>query len=421
MSRLALDIVNVSKTYQIGTTGTGSLRQDINKFWYKIRGKTPKGTLPWEDREFTFEALQHINLQIRAGETWGLVGANGAGKSTLLKIISRIVRPSTGTVKGWGTLSSLLEIGTGFQPDLTGRENVYISGHTLGMSRRQITSCFDEIVQFSGVEKFIDTPVKRYSSGMYVRLAFAVAAHLEPDILVVDEVLAVGDAEFQKKCMSKMRQVSQTEGRTIIFVSHNSQAIIDLCQKAAWLHKGQLKNTGNSSEVVNQYLASQQVYHTNNQWPEERAPGNDGLKITEARLLANDADIEQGLIPLQARLTVHYTIKLERNFRELSIRLILYTLAGECIFEVASPTIEAKAGILKGKCSIPGSFLNGGSYFFSLGFSNNYYSKFLQVDDILGFTLQDKQYDTSISQPWPGHIRPLFPYQLIQAEIQEND
>lgn len=234
MSEVIIKAENISKSYRLGKIGTGSLKRDIMRWWqHNLLKKETSYFGPKEEyennKDDNFWALKDINFEINEGEVWGIIGRNGAGKSTLLKILSRITRPTGGTIRGYGKISSLLEVGTGFHPELTGRENVFLSGHFLGMNKKEVRKNFDDIVEFSGVEKFLDTPVKRYSSGMYVRLAFAVAAHLDPDILIVDEVLAVGDAEFQKKCLGKMKDVVHSKGRTIIFVSHNMQAVNSLC------------------------------------------------------------------------------------------------------------------------------------------------------------------------------------------------
>ncbi|MEJ7912606.1 MAG: ABC transporter ATP-binding protein, partial [Chitinophagaceae bacterium] len=238
MAGFVIEAENISKFYRLGTVGTGSLRQDISRWWQRrISGKShPFFEELASDHDASqashIWALKDINFKIRAGETWGIVGNNGAGKSTILKILSRIIRPTEGYIKGTGKISSLLEVGTGFHQELTGRENIFISGNMLGMKKHEISDKFNQIVEFSGIEAFIDTPVKRYSSGMYIRLAFSVAAHLEPDILIVDEVLAVGDADFQKKCLGKIQSMSGKQGRTVIMVSHNLQAITNLCEYA---------------------------------------------------------------------------------------------------------------------------------------------------------------------------------------------
>lgn len=242
MSSKSVIVENLSKEYQLGTSGLTSFRESFSNFLNKK-----------EKNKSSFWALKDINFSIEQGEAVGIIGRNGAGKSTLLKILSRITYPTKGKFQLNGRVSSLLEVGTGFHPELTGRENIYLNGTILGMTRSEVKSKFDEIVAFSGVEQFIDTPVKRYSSGMYVRLAFAVAAHLEPEILIVDEVLAVGDAEFQKKCLGKMKDVSSNQGRTVLFVSHNMGTINQLCSKCILLKKGEVEMIGDTQKVTQAY------------------------------------------------------------------------------------------------------------------------------------------------------------------------
>ena len=261
MSSPVIKVENLSKQYRLGQVGTGSLSHDINRLWHRIRGNEDPYLKIGEENKRESKgnsdyvwALKDINFDIEQGDRVGIIGRNGAGKSTLLKILSRTTSPTTGSVKIKGKVASLLEVGTGFHPDLTGRDNIFLNGAILGMTKRDIKSRFDEIVDFSGVERYIDTPVKRYSSGMYVRLAFAVAAHLESDILIVDEVLAVGDAEFQKKCLGKMGEVSVKQGKTILFVSHNLQAISTLTKKCILMQNGNLKFQGNTSETLLAYL-----------------------------------------------------------------------------------------------------------------------------------------------------------------------
>ena len=249
MSDIAVTVENLGKCYQIGQAKSGDFRQSFEGWMDKLRGRN-NGQVA-ESKEFW--ALKGINFEIKKGEAVGIIGRNGAGKSTLLKILSRITEPTRGRFEINGRVSSLLEVGTGFHPELSGRENIYLNGTILGMKRREIKAKFDEIVDFSGVEKFIDTPVKHYSSGMKVRLAFSVAAHLEPEILIIDEVLAVGDAEFQKKCLGKMDEVSKNEGRTVLFVSHDMNAIQQLCFQGILLNEGKVEKVGNSFEVVKYY------------------------------------------------------------------------------------------------------------------------------------------------------------------------
>ena len=251
MSQPIIEVENLSKCYRLGVIGATSLRDSAARAWHRLRSGTPA---PAEE----FWALRDVSFTVQPGEVVGIIGRNGAGKSTLLKILSRITEPTSGRARLRGRVASLLEVGTGFHPELTGRENVFLNGAILGMSRAEVRRKFDEIVAFAEVDQFIDTPVKRYSSGMYVRLAFAVAAHLEPEILVIDEVLAVGDIAFQKKCLGKMESVSRQDGRTVLFVSHNMPAVAQLTQQAVLLKHGRVVFTGPTDEAVEQYLGESQ-------------------------------------------------------------------------------------------------------------------------------------------------------------------
>ncbi|KRD63881.1 hypothetical protein ASE40_00595 [Flavobacterium sp. Root935] len=263
MKDIILKAENISKQYRLGQVGTGTLSHDFNRWWHKIRGKedpylkvgdtndrSTKGTSDY------VWALQDINFEVERGEVLGIIGKNGAGKSTLLKILSKVTAPTTGSIKSRGRIASLLEVGTGFNGEMTGRENIFLNGAILGMTKKEITSKLDEIIEFSGCERYIDTPVKRYSSGMTVRLAFAVAAFLEPEILIVDEVLAVGDAEFQKKAVGKMQEIAKGEGRTVLFVSHNMAAVQELCSKIIVMNQGGIEFEGNVEKGINFYLSS---------------------------------------------------------------------------------------------------------------------------------------------------------------------
>jgi lipopolysaccharide transport system ATP-binding protein len=256
-----IKVENLSKQYRLGNVGTGSIAHDVNRAWYRIRGKEDPYLKIGEENDRSKKgsseyvwALRDINFDVKQGEVLGIIGRNGAGKSTLLKILSRTTSPTTGSIKIKGRVASLLEVGTGFHPELTGRENIFLNGAILGMTKKEIKSKFDEIVDFAGVERYIDTPVKRYSSGMYVRLAFGVAAHLEPEILIVDEVLAVGDAEFQKKALGKMKDVSAKDGRTVLFVSHNMQAITALTNLLLILDNGRKFFEGDTNLGIKKYL-----------------------------------------------------------------------------------------------------------------------------------------------------------------------
>ncbi len=262
MSDSVIKVENVSKQYRLGQVGTGTISHDINRWWHTIRGKENPYLKIGESNDRSVKgssdyvwSLKDINFEVKRGEVLGIIGRNGAGKSTLLKILSRVTQPTTGNIKVRGRIAALLEVGTGFHPELSGRENVFLNGAILGMSKAEIKSKFDEIIDFSGVERYVDTPVKRYSSGMYVRLAFAVAAHLEPEILIIDEVLAVGDAEFQKKCLGKMKDVSG-QGRTVLFVSHNLEAISNLCDTGILLQNGMMDISGNIEYCLKKYITS---------------------------------------------------------------------------------------------------------------------------------------------------------------------
>jgi len=294
---VVIKVENLSKQYRLGSVGTGSLAHDLNRTWHRMRGKEDPYLIIGEvnDRTTTGNsdyvwALQDINFEVKQGEVLGIIGRNGAGKSTLLKILSRTTTPTTGSIKIKGRVASLLEVGTGFHPELSGRENIFLNGAILGMTRQEIKSKFDEIVDFAGVERYIDTPVKRYSSGMYVRLAFGVAAHLEPEILIVDEVLAVGDAEFQKKALGKMKDVSTKEGRTVLFVSHNMAAIQNLCDKGMVMNAGKVMFNGTATTAVEKYLSAQKSGNSINDAATIRT-GNGLVKVTNIEIFDTAGNI----------------------------------------------------------------------------------------------------------------------------------
>ncbi|MFD0750762.1 polysaccharide ABC transporter ATP-binding protein [Mucilaginibacter calamicampi] len=270
MSDIVIQAENISKAYQLGDFGTGTLSHDIERWWAIMRGKEDPFLKIGEVNDRAVKgvsdivwSLKDINFEIKQGEAIGIIGRNGAGKSTLLKILSRVTTPTTGEINVKGRIASLLEVGTGFHPELTGRENIFLNGAILGMRKAEIKKQFDSIVAFAGVERYIDTPVKRYSSGMYVRLAFAVAAHLESEILIVDEVLAVGDAEFQKKCLGKMGELSKAQGRTVLFVSHNLQSVATLCNSGMYLKNGDLGFKGNIDEALKTYSIEKDINYSN--------------------------------------------------------------------------------------------------------------------------------------------------------------
>jgi lipopolysaccharide transport system ATP-binding protein len=324
MKNLAIQAENISKQYRLGEVGTGTLSHDLNRFWHKIRGNENPYLKIGESNDRSTKgnsdyvwSLQDINFEIEQGDAVGIIGRNGAGKSTLLKLLSKVTKPTTGSFKVNGRIASLLEVGTGFNPEMTGRENIYLNGAILGMRRHEITRKLDEIIDFSGVERYIDTPVKRYSSGMYVRLAFAVAAHLESEIMIVDEVLAVGDAEFQKKCLGKMGDVSKGEGRTVLFVSHNLGSVKNLCDKGVFLENGELKFKGEISDVIDLYQNTNLVTASI-----EKEFINDSQQpvfISKVELLVNNLKAKMGVVDFRDLLSFNVYITVSENVKNRGI------------------------------------------------------------------------------------------------------
>jgi lipopolysaccharide transport system ATP-binding protein len=421
MSDIVIQAENISKLYKLGSIGSGSLRRDMQQWWHnKVLNKYDEhqniiGGKKIDSTEQIW-ALKNIDFEIKEGEAWGVIGHNGAGKSTFLKVLSRIIKPTEGIIRGRGRISSLLEVGTGFHAELTGRENIFISGHILGMKKAEIQKKFDEIVDFSGVEKFIDTPVKRYSSGMYVRLAFAVAAHLEPDILIIDEVLAVGDAEFQKKCLGKMNDASTQKGRTIIFVSHNLQAVGNLCSNAIWLDKGSVRSNGTSKEVINNYLGALHKKSWKKEFPTvQEAPGNDLIRVLYVELVPQLTD-SLAAVDITTPLTIKFRFYNASDNVVLSTDLLLFTTSGDCIFDIPSKPKVYNAGIIEGECTIPGNFLNDGSYFFSLYFAKDTSSELYSYNECLMFDIADYREGTNFYDKWWGYVRPNFPLSLQSVE-----
>jgi lipopolysaccharide transport system ATP-binding protein len=422
MPEIVLEVEDLSKLYRLGTIGSGSLRQDIAKWWTTsvLRKEHPFFHSTDEDRppnsnNFLW-ALRDISFQVQQGEALGIIGKNGSGKSTLLKIISRIISPTKGSIRGKGKISSILEVGTGFNPEFTGRQNIYTSGYILGMNKAEINTKFDEIVAFSGIEKFLDTPIKRYSSGMYLRLAFSVAAHLEPDILIVDEVLAVGDADFQQKCIGKMSEVSKSHGRTILFVSHNLQAIGNLCSKVLWLHDGRLKEMGNNAEVIKNYLGTVKNNVEEHHWEtSDAAPGNDLIKMKS--ILAQPHNSGDDTL-----ISVHTAIEIETKFwcffddANINVNVRLSTVTGECVFDLGSPGIKAEKGIIVLKSVIPGNLLNNAVYSITLTVVKNYSTPIHEFSNCIDFTVEDVRDNINYFGKWPGIIRPQIDSLLYVSE-----
>ncbi len=415
MSELVIQAENISKHYQLGVLGSGTLKRDMHNWWLK---SVLKKELLQENEANSKQhiwALRDINFEIKKGDSVGFIGKNGSGKSTLLKIISRIILPTSGTIKGNGKVASLLEVGTGFHPELTGRENIILNGQILGMNKKEVIRKFDEIVAFSGVERFIDTPVKRYSSGMYVRLAFAVAAHLNSDILIVDEVLAVGDADFQKKCLGKMKEVSEEKGKTILFVSHNLQAVRNLCNKAIYLDQGQMVDFGKPDSIISSYLIKEKV-ETLEQHYESwyNAPGNDYIRIKLVKLIPQFIN-EINTIDIRTPLLFHFECWVinSRLLRENVFAIIeLFSLTGECIFKVMSDATLIEQGLLSGSIHIPGNFLNNGYYYISISFMDNKGEKIFEFPASVAVEVADYRENTPFFDKWNGAVRPHFPIDL---------
>jgi lipopolysaccharide transport system ATP-binding protein len=373
MSDIVIRCEGISKRYEIWErepylalrdTLTDVLYAPARRLRALLRGRSPASARP---RLTTFWALQDVSFDVRQGEVLGIIGRNGAGKSTLLKILSRITKPTQGRARIRGSVGSLLEVGTGFHPELTGRENVYLNGAILGMRKAEIDRKFDEIVTFAEVERFIDTPVKRYSSGMYVRLAFAVAAHLEPEILLVDEVLAVGDAAFQKKCLGKMGDVAKA-GRTILFVSHNMTAVQSLCSRAIWLQGGQVLRGGDAGVVATEYLQTAAESCLVQSWPHmDTAPGNDDVRIQGARVLGLDGGpIET--IDTRTAFALEFTYWNLKEGAHLNLSVSLYDQEGHWAFTtttVVEPGWHGRAfpvGLFRSVCEVPANLLNDRTY-----------------------------------------------------------
>lgn len=372
MSDVVIKVESVSKQYRLGSVGTGTLSHDLNRFWASIRGKDDPYLRIGDSNDRTLKgnseyvwALQDISFEVKQGEILGIIGRNGAGKSTLLKILSQITRPTKGSVKMKGRVGSLLEVGTGFHPDLTGRENLYINGAILGMRRGEINRKLDEIIDFAGVERYIDTPVKRYSSGMLVRLGFAVAAHLEPEILIVDEVLAVGDMSFQKKCLGKMEDVSK-QGRTVLFVSHNLGTLSSLCQKGLLIQKGKLILEDKIKNVIDNYFS------------EFTPEGEHIFPIESSKFVLNEiVSISNKKFPAKSSLEMGETLKLKFKFRTFG-EIKAFTIAclvsgqhGDIVFSFNTDKNireSLAAGTYEEELTIPFDQLKPGRYILRFSF-----------------------------------------------------
>lgn len=423
--RPIIRVENLGKQYRLGApqarystlrdTLVGTIRAPIQRLRHRS-----------EDASNTFWAIQDVSFEVGQGEVVGIIGRNGAGKSTLLKMLSRITEPTTGSIDLYGRIASLLEVGTGFHPELTGRENIFLNGAILGMRKVEIENLFDEIVDFAEVEKFIDTPVKHYSSGMYVRLAFAVAAHLEPEILVVDEVLAVGDAAFQKKCLGKMSDVAK-HGRTVLFVSHNMVAVRSLCKRAIRLQEGRLAEDGRAVEVVSHYLGSGRISQAEVVWENlMRAPGNEVFRIQSVRLRNANGKITSGLSSDEP-----FDIEIEyQNLQAgsgLGATIILYEEDGICV--LSSPSNQEAnwhgrkfpEGLFRSSCRIPGNLLAEGRFSVSVLMWGNNYSSAHREDRVIEFEVNDLSGARGdYFGDWAGVVRPSLQWHTEYLD-QDSD
>jgi lipopolysaccharide transport system ATP-binding protein len=402
-----IKVEHLYKQYQLGQVSTGTLSHDLNRWFHKIRGKedpyekiTGENSREEKSNSNYVWALKDINFDVKQGEVLAIIGRNGAGKSTLLKILSKVTAPTKGAIKIRGRIASLLEVGTGFHPELTGRENIFLNGAILGMTKTEIRSKFDEIVAFSGVEKYIDTPVKRYSSGMYVRLAFAVAAHLEPEILIVDEVLAVGDAEFQKKCLGKMKDVSN-QGRTVIFVSHNLVAVKSLCQRGIVMERGGITFTGTADEAVEHYMKvnAEQLNPCISFDNSSNAPGNEFIKIN--RVAVNPTN---PFITDDVQLEFSFW-----NFSEESgvfLAFDLVDLHEEVVFGSGFKFEKDEANLCQGSCIIPKDLLNDGVYTINVYFNSAEMRPLFYTMNVISFEVADKERNYAYFGKINGAVRP---------------
>lgn len=418
---IAIKFENISKEYRLGLVTTQTLSHDLNRWWkMNIRGKDDPYLKIGEVNDRATKgvsdyvwALKDINFEVQQGDVLGIIGKNGAGKSTLLKILSKVTAPTTGTIKARGRIASLLEVGTGFHPEMTGRENIFMNGAIMGMTKAEIKSKLDEIVDFSGVERYLDTPVKRYSSGMTVRLGFSIAAHLEPEILVVDEVLAVGDAEFQKKAIGKMQDISKGDGRTVLFVSHNMLSVKSLCNKGVILENGCItKMDSNIEQLIFNYTSNLLVnIDCERKWTEiENAPGSNLFKISainisnrysSKKIFTLDDDIEISII--------FWSLK---NGINLSLSVEIFTFDFECVFKTTSNIIQTDKEVYPSTLIIPKHFLNQNMYIVDLYFIRNENSIEFEYKNILQFEVVETQREGNYHGKWIGITRPILDFKI---------
>ena len=419
-NNIAIEFENVGKQYRLGLVSTGTISHDLNRWWTMnvLRKEDPYLKIgETNDRSHKGEseyvwALKDINFKIEQGDVVGIIGKNGAGKSTLLKLLSRVTAPTTGRIIANGRIASLLEVGTGFHPEMTGRENIYMNGAIMGMTKQEITRKLDEIVDFSGCERYIDTPVKRYSSGMTVRLGFAIAAHLDPEILVVDEVLAVGDAEFQKKAIDKMKDVSQGGGRTVLFVSHNMTAVKSLCKHGLLLENGTMKEYGQVDDIVAHYLRGDNEIDNYKKWdiPDIR---KDGFELLMIGVRKRDGEWEDTMrVDQDIELVIRYRVTLP--YEQLHLTFHMKNEQGQKMFSFSGGGqvgLKHDTGVYEQTCHLPANFFNWGNYALDLYVIKNRKDALIVEDDIISFTLSNKELPIgSWMGKEPGDITPKFSF-----------
>ena len=429
MSQIAIRVENLGKQYRIGVrsesyrTMRDTLAETVRRPVRALSALFHRNGTRSAEVESDIWALRQVSFQVSRGEVVGIIGRNGAGKTTLLKVLSRITEPSEGCGEIHGRVGSLLEVGTGFHPELTGRENIYLNGAILGMRRAEIQTRFDQIVTFAEVERFLDTPVKHYSSGMYLRLAFAVAAHLDPEVLLVDEVLAVGDASFQKKCLGRMGEVAK-EGRTVVFVSHNMAAVKGLCERAIWLDSGTVSADNRDVEaVISKYLLSGTKICQERLWPElEAAPGNEKIRIRCARIQSvNGPETEVLRVSTPFEVAIEYW-NLKPSTR-LLVSLFLLNEEGGCVFNTTTSRESNwygrphPEGLFRSVCHIPANLLNSGVHSIFIKFAQDSKVILYQQADLLTFEVHDIADDRGDWYgKWPGAVRPCLEWRTEQLE-----
>ncbi|MEO8235946.1 MAG: ABC transporter ATP-binding protein [Flavobacterium sp.] len=418
MSKPVIQVENLSKAYQIGQIGTGTISRDLERFvTTKILGKEDPFLKIGETNDRSTKgssdivwSLKDINFEINQGDAVGIIGKNGAGKSTLLKLLSRVTSPTTGSIKVKGRIASLLEVGTGFHPELSGRENIYLNGAILGMRKKEITRKLDEIVDFSGVERYVDTPVKRYSSGMYVRLAFAVAAHLESEILIVDEVLAVGDAEFQKKCLGKMGDISKGEGRTVLFVSHNMASVKLLCNNSILLSNGIMQNMSATDIIINEY---KKLYNQNNT-SKIFDFKNEYFTLNEISYKNNEGT---SFIAINDDIHLNLIFDFKNDISGIAIELFVKNDEEALVFNSFTKTFNVKKGILEVTCIVPKNLLNNALYKLTIGVSKDYISFLAKYEDILEIEVENHIEELGWQGKVEGIIRPKLSWIVNKIAI----